>query len=134
GGVRFQAQPYLQLYGDASYQFPMDYKSVPAATSNIESRGTFRFNLGAAFQYSEAVKFYGGFASNPGTAVVKSPGDLKEDYTVITVGGELVQKYSTTGIGLLIANSSGESVLSTGNKGSLSTAVTGVLLSGSFNF
>ena len=50
GGIRYQALDNLQLYGDASYQFPMDYKAVAAATSNIESRGTLRLNFGTAYQ------------------------------------------------------------------------------------
>ena len=73
-------------------------------------------------------------ASNPGTGVLKSAGDLKEDFTAFTFGGELIQKFSTTGIGIIVANSSGESILSTGNKGGVSTSVFGILLSGGFSF
>lgn len=134
GGVRYQAYDNLQLYGDASYQFAMDYKAIAAATSSVESRGTLRLNFGAAYQYSEKFKFYGGLASNPGAGVLRSAGDLKEDFTAITFGGELIQKFSTTGVGIIVANSSGESILSTGNKGGISTSVFGILLSGGFSF
>jgi hypothetical protein len=133
-GASYKLTEAVQLYADASYQFPLDYKSSSLAATNIKSDGTLRWNAGASYMQNEALKFYGGFALNPGTASIQNTGDINEDFTVFTLGTEWVNKIATTGVGLMMANSTGESELSTGNKGSVKTNVFGVLLSAGFSF
>lgn len=133
-GAAYKLTDFLHLYADASYQFPLDYKSSSLATTNVKSNGTFRWNTGASYQQSETLKFYGGIALNPGTVELQSTGDIKEDFTVFTAGTEWVNNIATTGLGVMMANSTGTGKLSTGSNGSVKTNVFGILLSAGFSF
>lgn len=133
-GASYKLTEVLQLYADASYQFPLDYKSSSLAATNVKSDGTFRWNAGASYLQSNNLKFYGGFALNPGTVALQNAGDVKENFTVLTIGTELKSNIATTGLGVMVANSSGESKLSSGSNGDVSTKVFGVLLSAGFSF
>lgn len=118
---------------DLSYQLGGKFSPIDGGGTS-EYSGTFRWNLGGEYLLSDRHVLRGGYASSPGTAVLKSAGDAKEDYTILTAGYEYREAQSTLGIGIFSASSSGSRYVNANRRGSLTTRATAILLTTGFIF
>lgn len=119
---------------DVSYQFPDEFEIIADFSGKIKSKGVARSSAGVEYGYSQALKIRAGLGYNPTGLELLKDYDNRENYTVVTVGGQYTDGASTTGLGLYYAKSQGESQLSSTRSGGLSTTVTAVMLNSGFVF
>lgn len=133
-GFRYLLNNKTSLLLDVSYQFPVTYEPYEGAAAKVETKGTARWNLGAIYRWSEKFNLLAGYASNPSNQKLAKVGDLKEDFTVMQLGFEMIQKIATTGVGVFVANSKGESIVSATQRGSVTTTAYGLILTAGFSY
>lgn len=132
-GVAHRFGPRAQALADLAYQFGGTFSPVDGEAS-WEIAGTLRWNAGMEYLLTDAHVLRAGYGFNPSSFVMKTDGDIREDYSILTAGYEYREAQSTLGLGLFSAASSGSSRVNADRRGSVSTRATAVLITTGFVF
>lgn len=133
-GLAITSLPRTTLLVDLGYQMRQSATQIEGVDSPTETKEAYRWNFGLRYDIQEHLSLLGGYAYNPGTTVLRSQGDLNEDYRAFSLGFESRQGQATLGLALFSAQSVGESVVSATRRSTLTSAATALVLTTGFLF
>lgn len=144
-GIAYRLHPKVKALLDLSYQWGVDYKSIPDSTISTTSSDAYvsdptaRSNAGLEWKCTDKMSVVGGFFYNPSSIhqlSSKTIGKIKADIFGTSAGLLLAEDHIQTGLGLFYLWGNGQSLLGPPDNLLVGTSVNGggVLLTTSYVF